>query len=71
MLVLLVLVLVLVLVLLVSGAATTSWKPAKTLPPIKYSHCFPACTSKHPSVTLTATFRPSRRQTNSPGNLLR
>lgn len=39
-----------------NDALHTSWKPAKTYPPVSRSSCFPAWTNRHPSGTATGIF---------------
>mmetsp|Transcript_8492 Transcript_8492/g.27832 ORF Transcript_8492/g.27832 Transcript_8492/m.27832 type:complete len:278 (+) Transcript_8492:202-1035(+) len=55
--------------LIVLSSTTTSWKPARTLPAVRYSSCLPAWTKRKPSGTFGLTAAPSLRQTVSPGYL--
>lgn len=51
----------------VLSVTTTSWKPASTCPPVRYSNCLPACSSRQSCGTLTGIFLPERVHTNRPG----
>ena len=55
--------------LTVESLTTTSWNPASTCPPVRYSICLPACTSRQPSGMATRHFLPSLVHTYKPGNL--
>ena len=53
-------------IFLTSSVYTTSWKPAKHSPPVRYSNCFPACNNKHPFGTTTFLFSPFLSQIYKP-----
>lgn len=52
---------------MVSGAMTTSWKPAVMWPPVSHSSCLPAWSRRQPSGTTTLYFLPLRSQMYRPG----